>query len=56
MTNEELRELIGNTQIKLWFCPDDWEHRKHPVPEGKKPIVEWDGDLATCLICGKTNG
>lgn len=35
---------IGNTPIKFWICP-----------EVGHPGVEWDGDLATCTTCGRTN-
>lgn len=31
-------------RVKLWFCPIS-AHRR----------VEWEGDLATCLECGRTN-
>jgi hypothetical protein len=53
MTNEELLDLIGNARVKLWFCPLDQEHRKEI--RKRMSTVEWDGDMATCLICGRTS-
>ena len=43
-----------NARVKLWFCPLDAEHRK--VRDYKTMVcVECDGDVATCLICGRTS-
>jgi hypothetical protein len=46
-------EELLNARIKLWFCPLDAEHRKEE--SGIRPTVEWDGDVATCLVCGALN-
>lgn len=36
-------------RIKFWDCPED-----HPREPQRVRIV-WDGDLATCQDCGRTN-
>jgi hypothetical protein len=53
MTHDPWETLI-NARIKLWFCPLDSEHRKEY--DALMVRVEWDGNRATCLICGADNG
>lgn len=48
MTGDPLA-AIGNARIKFWTCPT--EHPREPLRE----TVRWDGDVATCLDCGRTN-
>ena len=44
MTDDELWEKFRNTPIKFWCCPMPM-HR----------FVTWNGDVATCDECGRTN-
>jgi hypothetical protein len=48
MTDADPVEL-PDARIKFWDCPED-----HPREPQRVRIV-WDGDLATCLDCGRTN-
>jgi hypothetical protein len=43
------RDPFAGVRIKFWDCP---EH--HPrLPQRVR--IRWDGDVATCLDCGRTN-
>lgn len=41
---DDFFELLLNVPIKFWTCP---------VCE--RPRVEWNGDIATCMECKRTN-
>jgi hypothetical protein len=43
------REPPSDARIKFWDCPED-----HPRQPQRVRIV-WDGDVATCQDCGRTN-
>ena len=44
MTDEDVWEYLGRQRIKFWACPID-SHR----------YVTWDGPVATCDTCGRSN-
>lgn len=44
LSNAEKRGL----RIRFWTCP------LHFGPTRAMPTVQWDGDEATCLLCGFT--
>jgi hypothetical protein len=45
----ELYCPLCEAKVKFWDCPED-----HPREPQRVRIV-WDGDLATCQDCGRTN-
>lgn len=45
----EMRAAIESAPIQFWRCPED--HPQEPL----RVEVEWDGDVATCLDCGRTS-
>ena len=40
----------ANLKVKLWLCPEG-----HSMTGEMRGTVTWDGDVATCTICGKTS-
>lgn len=46
---EQLEAIIGDARVRFWTCPV--LHPKDPP----RVLVKWDGDLATCTQCGRTN-
>jgi hypothetical protein len=44
---EPLPAFLSNP-IKFWSC-------RHCLDEGRKPVISWDGDVASCAFCGRTN-
>lgn len=49
MATSEWPEALLNARVQFWTCPV--EHPKEPW----RVTVEWDGDVATCTDCGRTN-
>lgn len=51
--NANLRDLVGRAPVQFWCCP----YPSHGWEPGQEPrvTVEWDGDLARCTTCGRTN-
>lgn len=45
----EWPEALLNARVQFWTCPV--EHPREP----RRVTVEWDGDVATCTDCGRTN-
>jgi hypothetical protein len=46
---EKIWELLEDVRVKFWCCPED--HPKEP----QRVTVKWDGNIATCQDCGRTN-
>ena len=46
---DALFEEAGRT-LRFWQCPEG-----HSMGGKLEPTVEWEGDVATCLRCGKTS-
>lgn len=45
MNDSEILLYLSSLPFKFWACPDC-----------DKSMVDWDGRIATCQNCGKTNG
>lgn len=41
--------IFDGVRVLFWTCPED--HPRLPL----RQTVEWDGEIATCLDCGRTN-
>lgn len=50
----EIWNKLGDAKVKFWCCSKDQEHRRENDYK-PRPMVEWNGPTATCLICGETN-
>ena len=44
----------ANARVKFWDCPEFPSEPGHPR-EPQRVRIQWDGDVATCLDCGRTN-
>ena len=55
----ELEGALSRARIKFWDCSlygKDAQHPRIQPPEVPARVrIEWDGDVATCLDCGRTN-
>lgn len=49
MGDADVWEALMNAPVKFWTCPE--RHPREPLRE----TVRWNGDVATCLDCGRTN-
>lgn len=49
-----LEESLAKARIKFWDCPQYGKDAQHPRSPTRVRI-EWDGDVATCLDCGRDN-
>ncbi len=46
---EDILATIGNARVQFWVCPE--QHPREPL----RVTVEWNGNVATCTDCGRTN-